>query len=880
MNILNKINLSKKFAIIIISLLFPIVILFTLVIMKGYESIHFAEKEIKGVEYVVPLRHLAQHIAEHRGMTNAFLNGNHRMKKNLLEKKAEIEKDFIKIFSTDTRLGEELGSSEKLKTIKKGWGQLKIRNNPLKSREIEIQHSSLIAQVLGLVSHVGDTSNLLLDPQLDSHYLMDLIVFTIPNLTETTGQLRSFAAGVAARKQTTEAQRIRLYSLTEKVKGLADVVENNIRIALENNVGSLASFEKDGKEVPATVRAYEKYVLNETARADNITVDSSSIFNEGTKTIKSVYKFYDQIAPMLVTLLEHRTYNDKKTILIESVIVLFFVSLAILLTLKISRSITLPLSKTVEVFDKIGNGNYDNSFTINGKDEVSKVQHELMNMQQKLSSDRQEVEKSTIEMGRIKSALDCIDTSITLSDADNNLIFMNMSCHSLFDQWSDQLSHNGRAFNTDSLMGKNVADLFQDDNLRRIYQSPLDQSQEADFVFSSRTFKLIINPVHDDHGEYQGRITQWVERTEQLAVEQEIQTVVDAAQSGDLSQRISLEDKQGFSLTFAKGVNQLVEISALVINELVEVLGAMAEGDLTHNVAGDYSGQFKTLQDNTNTTISKLKTVISELQQSSFEIAQGVREIADNNMELSNRTEEQAANLEQTAAAMEEITSMVQNNSESSATASELANSTRTLGAQGDSVLGQAIKSMEDIGGASDKIENIIAVINEISFQTNLLALNASVEAAHAGDQGKGFAVVATEVRDLAQRSAQAAKEIKVLIEDSGEKVSHGSGLVASSGQALGEIITSVNKVGDLLSEISNAGVEQAKGIEDVNIAITKIDSATQSNTAMVEQTAASSMELGRQAEKLTGLVAFFKVESNQGQMGSYSESQETARVA
>jgi methyl-accepting chemotaxis protein len=427
-------------------------------------------------------------------------------------------------------------------------------------------------------------------------------------------------------------------------------------------------------------------------------------------------------------------------------------------------------------------------------------------------------------------------------------------------------------------MGHNLSEIFQDDNLRRIYQAPLDHSQEAPFEFSGRSFNLIINPVYDDHGEYQGRFTQWVERTTQLAVEQEIQAVVDAAQSGDLSQRISLEDKQGSSLTFAQGVNQLVEINELVISELVEVLGAMAEGDLTHNVMGDYSGQFKSLQENTNKTILKLKTVIAELQQSSFEIAQGVREIADNNMELSNRTEEQASNLEQTAAAMEEITSMVQNNAESSATASELANSTRSLGDRGNNVLNEAIKSMADIGGASQKIENIIAVINEISFQTNLLALNASVEAAHAGDQGKGFAVVATEVRDLAQRSSQAAKEIKVLIEDSGSKVSQGSNLVSSSGEALGEIVGSVNKVGDLLSEISNAGVEQAKGIEDVNIAITKIDSATQSNTAMVEQTAASSMELGRQAEKLTGLIAFFKVDN--GGTENYEDVQRTNYAA
>jgi methyl-accepting chemotaxis protein len=437
---------------------------------------------------------------------------------------------------------------------------------------------------------------------------------------------------------------------------------------------------------------------------------------------------------------------------------------------------------------------------------------------------------------------------------------MNKACRSLFSELSQHLPGKSEAFSADKLIGTNLTDFFQDNSLREIYQAPMDKSREASFLISGRSFSLVINPILDNQGEYQGRITQWVERTEQLAVEQEIQTVVDAAQSGDLSQRIALEDKHGFFLTFAGGVNSLVEINAMVVTELVHVLGAMAKGDLSQSVTGDYSGQFKALQENTNTTILQMKNVISELQGASSEIAQGVREIAENNLELSNRTETQAANLEQTAAAMEEITSMVQNNAESVSSASELANLTRDLGGRGDSILAEAIRSMQDIGGASQKIENIIAVINEISFQTNLLALNASVEAAHAGDQGKGFAVVATEVRDLAQRSSQAAKEIKVLIEDSGGKVSHGSGLVNDSGSALGEIVTSVNKVGDLLSEIANAGLEQSKGIEEVNMSITKIDSATQSNTAMVEQTAASSMELGRQAEKLTELIRFFNV--------------------
>jgi methyl-accepting chemotaxis protein len=878
MNILNKINLSKKFSIIILSLLFPIAVLFTLLIMKGYESIHFTEKEIEGVEYAVPLRHLAQHLAEHRGMTTAYLNGKSSLEKKLVLKREAIKKDLSILNSVDARLGEDLKATKFMRKINEDWASINGNLNSLTISTNRTKHSSLIFDVLELITHVGDTSNLILDPDLDSFYLMDLIINKIPSLTEMTGRLRSLSSSSAAHKWITEDEKFKLKFYSRKARNLADGVEKAVKVSADNNPIIAEGLTKYGKNVPYIIHDFTKLVEKEIVDTSKITIDSSFLFKEGTKAITVTFLLFDKTAPALVELLENRIKNDKKVMFIEVLVILLFVAIAITLAIIISRSITRPLAKTVEVFGEIGDGNYENSIIISGKDEISMVQNELLNMQEKLSFDRQQVEKQAIEMRRIKAALDCIETRVTLSDADNKLIFMNKSSHSLFDEWSQQLSLSGQAFTTDGLMGHNLSEIFQDDNLRRIYQAPLDHSQEAPFEFSGRSFNLIINPVYDDHGEYQGRFTQWVERTTQLAVEQEIQAVVDAAQSGDLSQRISLEDKQGSSLTFAQGVNQLVEINELVISELVEVLGAMAEGDLTHNVMGDYSGQFKSLQENTNKTILKLKTVIAELQQSSFEIAQGVREIADNNMELSNRTEEQASNLEQTAAAMEEITSMVQNNAESSATASELANSTRSLGDRGNNVLNEAIKSMADIGGASQKIENIIAVINEISFQTNLLALNASVEAAHAGDQGKGFAVVATEVRDLAQRSSQAAKEIKVLIEDSGSKVSQGSNLVSSSGEALGEIVGSVNKVGDLLSEISNAGVEQAKGIEDVNIAITKIDSATQSNTAMVEQTAASSMELGRQAEKLTGLIAFFKVDN--GGTENYEDVQRTNYAA
>jgi len=261
--------------------------------------------------------------------------------------------------------------------------------------------------------------------------------------------------------------------------------------------------------------------------------------------------------------------------------------------------------------------------------------------------------------------------------------------------------------------------------------------------------------------------------------------------------------------------------------------------------------------------VAKLTEIMNDIRESADNVKQGAEEIAQGNLDLSERTESQAASLEETAASMEEMTGTVRHNSDNSREADELASATRALAEKGGDAANEAVNAMGEINSSSRKIADIIGVIDEIAFQTNLLALNAAVEAAHAGDQGRGFAVVASEVRVLAQRSAGAAKEIKELIEDSVKKVDDGSHLVEASGQTLTEIIASVKKVSEIISEISSAGVEQTSGIEQANKAILHIDETTQQNTAMVEETAAASEALGEQSQKLSQMVAFFRSDAS-----------------
>jgi methyl-accepting chemotaxis protein len=330
------------------------------------------------------------------------------------------------------------------------------------------------------------------------------------------------------------------------------------------------------------------------------------------------------------------------------------------------------------------------------------------------------------------------------------------------------------------------------------------------------------NPIFDPNGKpfkvvkYATDVTRQVIMSQQLqAAVKETQEVVKSATEGDLLARISTQGKNGEIEALCQGINSLLEA--------------------------------------TMTLIKSVKTATAEVQSGAEEISRG-------NTDLSQRTEEQASSLEETASSMEEMTSSVKQTADNAGQANQLATAARQQAEKGGAIVGSAVTAMRQINTSSKKIADIIGVIDEIAFQTNLLALNAAVEAARAGEQGRGFAVVASEVRNLAGRSATAAKEIKGLIQDSVAKVEEGSKLVDESGKALEDIVSSVKKVTDIVSEIAAASQEQSSGIEQVGKAVMQMDEVTQQNAALVEQAAAASQSIVSQAAALNDLIAQYHV--------------------
>ncbi|GAA6134820.1 hypothetical protein NBRC116188_16100 [Oceaniserpentilla sp. 4NH20-0058] len=464
------------------------------------------------------------------------------------------------------------------------------------------------------------------------------------------------------------------------------------------------------------------------------------------------------------------------------------------------------------------------------------------------------------ENARVRLALDACSSNTMIADNNQDVIYTNEAVSRMLQIAESDVKKDLPNFSATKVLGSNIDIFHKNPAHQRSMLNALKDTYRTQIVVGGRTFSLIANPIISAEGERLGTVVEWNDRTEEVAVEKEVDAIIEGAGKGDLSRRAAMDDKSGFFKNLCMGLNQLMSISENVINDTARVLDAMAHGKLDERIEADYDGIFGKLKQDANATGERLTDVIGRIRESASTVSTGSNEIEQGNIDLSQRTEEQASSLEETASSMEQMTSSVRQTSENASHANDLAANAQDKAQKGGEVVSKAVGAMEEINSSSKKIADIIGVIDEIAFQTNLLALNAAVEAARAGEQGKGFAVVAGEVRNLAQRSAGAAKEIKDLIRDSVEKVDNGTDLVNKSGQTLAEIVGAVEKVTTMIKEISAASEEQASGIEQVNKAISQMDEMTQQNAALVEEASAASETMTEQAKSMLDLVGFFKM--------------------
>jgi len=554
----------------------------------------------------------------------------------------------------------------------------------------------------------------------------------------------------------------------------------------------------------------------------------------------------------------HKVAHTDFLILTSAMVIL--IGLAILFFIIILTNTTKRLSKVVNIANQIAAGQLNNQIDIDYQDETGQLSRAFDRMQTQLR-ERIETEKRVAEEAlRINRALDKATTNILITDKDYNIIYLNKTAQSLFKTEEEKIRKIIPHFDAAHLLGANFAHFHENNAKQRLLLKRLTDSHHVKVTIGELALGHTLTPVINANKEHLGMVVEVNNRTLQVATEQEINRVLQAASQGDIQQRINLENKSGFFKTFSEDINQIMDSNQQAVEDIMHIIAALADGDLTQQIENNYVGLFEQLKNDINSTVSKLTDIMTAMLLTARAVNSTAKDISQDNAHLNQRTKSQAASLEETAASMEEMTSTVQQNTDNAQQASRLAFDAKSWAEQGGEVVGSTIQAMTEISRSSQQITDIIGVIDEIAFQTNLLALNAAVEAARAGEQGRGFAVVATEVRNLAQRSAAAAKEIKVLIKDSVAKVKEGTKLANKSGETLKEILLAVKKVSEIITEIATASQEQSLGIHQINKAVAQMDEMTQKNADLVEAATTASNAMKEQAQTLKEQVAFFKV--------------------
>ena len=656
----------------------------------------------------------------------------------------------------------------------------------------------------------------------------------------------------------------------QKLKKMVKIFAQNL-IALkeggitQNNRG--ANIKLPGSNEPAKTQLGKVQTLwKPFIKALNVILEAqieitSDKFHDATNTLNNSWEPLFAESLNAAILLEQA--SDRKVFHLK---VFLFVVLTLAFVIAVislyfgKRHIVMPIKMMLKASDKLRSGEDDltNRLPVFGTDEMGQIAEAINEMCDNRHTVYGLLKSSHEEALRINQALDNVTTSVLIADKSYNIIYANKAAEELFQQNETQLRQALPYFETNRLLESSI-EIF-DTHPRELLET-LSNIHHTHIATDNLYIDISINPLINEKKQYLGWVTEFRDCTAEMTTEQEVNAAISAASQGDFQKHIALSHKTGVFKTFSKIMNQMLALDYQMVEELRQVFASMAKGDLTQMMTSSYAGSLDALKTDVNSTITQLTIIMDAIKGTAAIVNNAGFEISQGSLSLSQRTEQQAVALAETVASMEEMTGTVRNNAEHAYQASQLATGAKEYAQRGGEVVSTVIDAMAEMNQSSQQIADIIGVVDEIAFQTNLLALNAAVEAARAGEHGRGFAVVATEVRHLAQRSAEAAKEIKGLIEDSVNKVEEGTLLVNQSGTSLESIVTAVKKVSDFISEIAAASQEQSIGIQQVNKALMQMDKVTQQNATLAEELAEASQSMSGQAQTLKNHVAFFKTE-------------------
>ncbi len=915
-------NLQFTGKALLISCLFalPVALFGYLFATTQLEQINFAQRERTGV---VALRHFVPiytGVLAARNATRATLGGfDGKNKYQAARVQTDLAlKDFAAFIAESNDMLQLKPEFDKLTAA---WADTAGAVNGA-DKDGHTVFGPVSTSVTSLLVQIGDNANLVLDPNIDSFYLVDAMVLALPNLTEDLGQLWGWGTYALVHSGLTSAEDKRYLVWAVGVETGLKQARAYLQRAFHANPALSSQLDMAVLDDVATFHQLAKDPL---ALMGQVNLTPGKYYDSGEAAVLRLQSFYDKGLPvldhLLVTRLDamqqrlaystgggllalllvaylfysfYRVTNDglgqinrhlrdvaegdlrhtpaqptgcdeaaqvlASLITMQSVLEQFqtaqqelaaqhdqgqidfrmntqglpgvYGSMACSVNQLVQSHITLQL-RVIEVAAAYTQGRFDVVMErLPGQkarisDAVDRVRQSL-----------QDAAEAAAFNQRVRLSLDSLPVCVTVSDTQALLVHATPCAKELLKLFG------GPGFDTDRFYGNKLSSLFKDPDHAARFDQAVRTGATVDMVVAGHSLQLLARPVHDSKGMPIGRITQWIDRSDEIASEQELDDMVGSATRGDFSHRLTLAGKTGFFGKIYTSMNHLMDTSEHSLSDVARVLAAVAEGDLTARIDRDYGGLFAAVKDSVNTSSDKLKQVMDDVRSAAESLITVANQVNATAQGLSQATSEQAAGVEQTSASIDIMSASISHNSDNARVTDGMAAKTTQEAVQGGHAVSQTVAAMKQI---ADKI----GIVDDIAYQTNLLALNAAIEAARAGEHGKGFAVVAAEVRKLAERSQQAAKEI-------GELAASSVTTADLAGKLLLAIVPSVKKTSELVQEIATASAEQSESVMQIGSAMGQLSQITQHNASASEELASTSEELSTQACQLQQSIAFF----------------------
>ena len=924
---MRRLSFANKALIISLIFLIPVALLGYFFAVSQLEQINFSAKERVGIVAFQKFLPVYTGVLKTRNATRATLGG--------FDGRSPYQASRVQ---TDQALGAfdkylaESGDSLVLKPefekLKTAWATT-VKSTHGADSQGRTVFGPVTASIVTLLNTIGDNSNLVLDPDLDSFYLMDAMVLAMPQLAEDVGQLWGWGTYALAHPglSITDEKRFDVWAVGVE----SGVKQSKIYLQRALAANPLLKSKLDLSTLD-DVAAFHKFAKDPDGLMQQHDLTPQQFYAKGEAIVLRLLSFYDKGLPSLDDLLAARidALSHRLTLIACAVVA------ALLLAAYFFYSFFLVtrggFQLIIHHLQEMAGGDLRQPPSLPaGSDETAQALTSLIQMQSVLAQfqDAQTEMARQHELGmidhmmpahtlpgdygvmaqssndlvkthtsvmlrlvdllelyaqgnfkermqalpgqksriteianaacdtmaradqaarysaRVKAALDNVGQPVRIADDDGTVIYINHALRDTLNKYQDAFRKQIPGFDPDKVLNGSIGIFYADPQAALARLHNLTNIARSQLELGGRLYDLVTTPVLSDQGERMGTVGQWTDVTDQVATEQQVDALVQAAARGDFSHRLETQGKSGFFASLSTGMNQLMDTSEQGLNDVASVLAAFAEGDLTQRIERDYSGLFGDVKDSANATAKNLARVLDEVHAAADALTGAANQVSATAQALSQAASQQAANVEQTTEAVDAMSSSISHNSDNAKVTDSIASKASKEALDGGNAVSQTVVAMKQIAAK-------IGIVDDIAYQTNLLALNAAIEAARAGEHGKGFAVVAAEVRKLAERSQEAAKEI-------GDLASHSVSTAEQAGKLIHDIVPSIQKTSELVREIAHASAGQSESVLDIGSAMSQLSKATQQNASASEQLAATSEELTGQAEQLQQSVAFFK---------------------